>query len=540
MGEMKENSFFCPFCGEQILKNARLCRFCKNSVSYDLFVFKIPGDQRRGEISRKIFEVTQKKYFPSFGAIRKSLEADQSPFLVDISQEDVEILAKIFSHFDLGYEQLIHKAKNVRNFKMPMAIIGGCLIILVAGFFYISNKNTDQLKQTSTSETIQVSPTTLSSENSGAEIRSEAPISKETRANIENLLISTATIRTQGGSGSAFFVSNEGHLISNQHVTRDQKEVEVLTYDGRRFKGTVLKSQSHYDLSLIKIENKDYPPLKLGDATKLHTGETLWTIGAPSGLEFSVTRGIASYVGRNVGGKAFIQSDADINPGNSGGPMINEQGEVIGVNNFIIKQTSGLNFAIPVNYLYMGSSPILKDIVPTEPDSGKMVLWRSWEGNDSASKVSVSEESHPESFSAPSASSNNDINNLLKQLKDAETLLENFRTKMDNESKSLDQKISVLNIKFQNETTVSEQEKIEKEIRKLQVESIDVKIRETDAFLEYNKTASGLMIRAKQISISDETKTKHYDKEIFTLAQSKIQSENNRAELTRQRNALSN
>jgi serine protease Do len=101
---------------------------------------------------------------------------------------------------------------------------------------------------------------------------------------------------------------------------------------------------------LIKIESNDYPPLRLGDATKLHAGDTVWTIGAPHGLEFSVTKGIASFVGRNVGGKSFIQADVAINPGNSGGPMINDQGEVIGINNFIIKQTVGLNFAIPVNY----------------------------------------------------------------------------------------------------------------------------------------------------------------------------------------------
>lgn len=539
MSELNPNSFFCPYCGEQILKNARVCRFCKNHTSYDLFVFKIPGDQRRGEIARKIFEATQKKYFPSFGYIRKSLEADKTPLIINITQEDVEALTKILSGFGVEFEQVIHNHKPATKIKTTAMIIAASLCCLIGAFFYFSLKMQPPKDKPPTAETIQVEPILPTSENPNPEIKSEQPLSKEARTNIESLLISTATIITRSGSGSAFFVSREGHLISNEHVTLREKEVEVQTFDGKKYRGTVLKSQEFYDLSLIKIESTEYPPLKLGDATKLHPGDTVWTIGAPHGLSFSVTKGIASFVGRNVSGKAYVQADVAINPGNSGGPMINDSGEVIGINNFIIRQTVGLNFAIPVNYLYSGSNAILDGVIPTISDAGTMATWRSWERNASAG-IQTKNESRPESSEIPSVSNNSDINNLLKQLKDAESLLETIRTKMDNESKTLDQQINLLNKKFQNETTVSEQEKIEKEIRKLKINYLDVEMKKIDAFLEYNKTASGLMIRAKQLSISDETKTRHYDKEILTLAQSKVQSENNRADLTRQRNALLN
>ncbi|MEZ4845529.1 MAG: hypothetical protein R2877_00710 [Bdellovibrionota bacterium] len=116
MVELKENSFFCPFCGEQILKNARICRFCKNGVTYDLYVFKIPGDQRRGEIARKLFETTQTEFFSSFGAIRKALENDNAPFAQDLTQENVESITKTLSHFDVGFEQSIHeKSRSVTS-----------------------------------------------------------------------------------------------------------------------------------------------------------------------------------------------------------------------------------------------------------------------------------------------------------------------------------------------------------------------------------------------------------------------------------------
>ncbi|MEZ4845528.1 MAG: trypsin-like peptidase domain-containing protein [Bdellovibrionota bacterium] len=350
-------------------------------------------------------------------------------------------------------------------------------------------------------------------------------------------MISTATILTHGGSGSAFFVSNEGHLISNEHVTKSEKEVEVQTFDGKKHKGTVLKIQNFYDLALIKIESRNYPPLKLGDATKLHPGDTVWTIGAPHGLEFSVTKGIASYVGRNVGGKAFVQADVAINPGNSGGPMINDDGEVIGVNNFIIKQTVGLNFAIrQLSLQRIGIH--FGGIVPTVSDSGTMATWRSWERQ--AGGATRSQE-QPETRDSPGiAASSGDVSNLLKQLKASESTLQNIRDKMNKEFQTLDQRINKLTGDYANETTISKQEKIGLEIRRLKVQQVDVELKKIDAFLEYNKTASGLMIRAKQLSIDDATKTKHYDEELSKLAQSKSESENNRTQLMQQRQVLLN
>lgn len=537
---MKENSFFCPFCGEQILKNARLCRFCKNAVSFDLYVFKIPGDHRRGEIAKKIIEKTQKKYFSTFGAARKSLENDRDAFLTDATQEDIEAITHILGSFDVGFEQLIHENTPIGNFKKRTLVIGTCLTGMIAAFFYFSHKTKSPLDQPSTTETFPVQTTLPTETNPNPEIKPQAQLTKEARTNIENLLISTATILTRGGSGSAFFVSSEGHLISNEHVTKSEKEVEVQTFDGKRHKGIVLKSQPFYDLSLIKIDSRNYPPLRLGDATKLHQGDTLWTIGAPNGLEFSVTKGIVSYVGRNVGGKAFIQTDASINPGNSGGPIINDNGEVIGINNFIIKQTVGLNFAIPVNYVYSGPEAILLDVIPTISDSGTMATWRSWERGNPNAAISTTD-TQPESRVAPPSNNNiSDVSNLQKQLRDAEVNLESIRSKMNQLSDELESKIKKLNSDYANETTLSEQEKISQKIKKLKTEQIDMEIKKVDAFLEYNKTAMGLIIRAKQFSLSNEAQVRHYDQEIDKLNQTRAQSEANRIQLVQQRKAFQN
>lgn len=221
----------------------------------------------------------------------------------------------------------------------------------------------------------QNSPRPSQSSSEASSLQDEQRI----RTHLKSLIEATATLSSEGITGSAFFIQSDGYLITNDHVTNKMSSIKVQTSDGKVRPGKVLRTEAQYDLALVKVDGGPYPTLALGDATKLEQGETVWTIGAPHGLSFTVTRGIVSFVGRRLNGRGFIQADVAINPGNSGGPMINSQGEVIGINNFIISNAVGLNFAIPINYIYMGPKPIAQTTIPTQPDNEIMAEWRSWE-----------------------------------------------------------------------------------------------------------------------------------------------------------------
>lgn len=169
------------------------------------------------------------------------------------------------------------------------------------------------------------------------------------------------------GLGSGFIIDDEGHILTNEHVIRGADEIEVTLADGRKFNGTVKGADSTADLALVKIEAQDLPRVRLGDSESVRTGEWMLAIGNPFAFGVfannpmpTVTVGVVSAVHRTLsraglGGRYYgdlIQTDAAINPGNSGGPLVNLNGEVIGINAAIISPSgasAGIGFAIPVN-----------------------------------------------------------------------------------------------------------------------------------------------------------------------------------------------
>jgi serine protease Do len=165
----------------------------------------------------------------------------------------------------------------------------------------------------------------------------------------------------QRGEGSGFIVSSDGYILTNAHVVDNASKVTVKLTDRREFTAKVVGADTGSDVAVLKIEGKNLPVVRLGDASKVRAGEWVVAIGSPFGFENSVTAGIVSATSRamgsaNAGGNTnyvnFIQTDAAVNPGNSGGPLFNINGEVIGINSQIYSGTgsyAGLSFAIPIN-----------------------------------------------------------------------------------------------------------------------------------------------------------------------------------------------
>ena len=168
----------------------------------------------------------------------------------------------------------------------------------------------------------------------------------------------------QTGLGTGFIIDKDGYILTNNHVVDSVDEIKVTLEDNSVFEAKIIGRDPETDIALIKIDGaKNLKPLELGDSDKLEVGDWVIAIGNPYGLGHTVTAGIVSAKYRNnvMGGSFdnFIQTDASINPGNSGGPLMNIEGQVIGINSAIYSQTGGsvgIGFAIPIN--------MAKDILP--------------------------------------------------------------------------------------------------------------------------------------------------------------------------------
>ena len=161
--------------------------------------------------------------------------------------------------------------------------------------------------------------------------------------------------RVERGTGSGFILTSDGRLVTNAHVVEGTDSVEVTLKDGRTFQGRVVGIDPVTDVAAVKIDTQNLPTVVLGKSTTILPGQWAIAIGNPLGLDNTVTAGIISATGRSsnqvgVPDKrvSFIQTDAAINPGNSGGPLLNDRGEVIGINTAIRADAQGLGFAIPI------------------------------------------------------------------------------------------------------------------------------------------------------------------------------------------------
>lgn len=165
--------------------------------------------------------------------------------------------------------------------------------------------------------------------------------------------------KEQVGTGSGVIISEDGFIVTNNHVVAGASEVEVTVGENKTFKADIIGTDPATDIALLKIDAKGLPTLPIGDSDDLRLGEWVLAIGSPYGLTSTITAGIVSAKGRSMPNysrefkiESFIQTDAAVNPGNSGGALVNIKGELVGINTAIISQTgsyAGYSFAVPVN-----------------------------------------------------------------------------------------------------------------------------------------------------------------------------------------------
>jgi len=179
--------------------------------------------------------------------------------------------------------------------------------------------------------------------------------------NVERVAEGVVLVRVPGALGSGFFITDEGHVLTNAHVVEGEQDITLTVFHGLEsteaqtvlHEVEILAVNPYWDLALLKVDEAELEGVRVvsipfGRMEELRVGERVFAIGNPHGLERSVTQGIVSTSNRANAGMLYIQTTAAINPGNSGGPLFNLRGEMIGVNTWHIPGAEGLNFSIPV------------------------------------------------------------------------------------------------------------------------------------------------------------------------------------------------
>ena len=267
-------------------------------------------------------------------------------------------------------EEYLKREKRRRIKRYCIGVMISILIAIIIALIYLLYYQTDIDYQSNlpkqSANTIQLSQTVAEINQQSKTITQVIEEVNESIVGISKLKNSGSTIfledgTSQLGLGTGMIVSEDGYILTNEHVSGGKYSSCYVTLpNGKSYRGNVVWSETNLDLAIVKINANNLPYVTLGDSSNVSVGQTVYAIGNPIGFEFqrTVTSGIISAVERTIlleeeGTCTYmedlIQTDATINPGNSEGPLINANGEVIGINSVKITSAEGIGFAIPIN-----------------------------------------------------------------------------------------------------------------------------------------------------------------------------------------------
>jgi S1-C subfamily serine protease len=340
----------CPRCGQEVKSSYSVCPACGSSLLVEVWTREpLEDPRRRYEVARAL-SATELKGVP-FAQVQRALE-QPAPMAQRLTREvGQRLVAALAAHSVPSMLRVVapeppadplapafsSRASRTWLRLLFLGLVGGLSI----GALQYAMRQLDRVASEP-----HLAPTAV------------RPAPEATSDTLDRIVGSTVAIRCPRSTGAGFFVT-EQLVLTNAHVVCEGDEpMRVRLPDGRSLIGVTLRQDARLDLALVDVVAASGIPLPLGDAGRLRSGEKVAMVGSPRGMEFTVTRGDVSYVGRNRFGVAYVQIDTNVNPGNSGGPVVNAAGEVVGVMSMMVKDSNGLGLALPINYVNEGTSPI--------------------------------------------------------------------------------------------------------------------------------------------------------------------------------------
>lgn len=337
----------CLRCGAPDAGNVARC-VCGASLLVDVVLKQAVEDERlRFALARAIALLGAPA--PAFSEARKALASAGTPLVQGVFRPFAEKLLAVFAAHDVG--AVLRPTEELPATTAPAPGSRGFRLVLVAALLLGGVIAGIWVARSPTFARTASAVTGLGSDTAAVEAAKPAQPAPLSTKEIGRLASpSTLSLRCEGKTGSGFFVEPE-LAVTNEHVVCPPgKMMTVVLPDGRQLLGETLKVDADLDIATVRVVGANARPLKLGDVTLLEPGDPLVIIGSPKGLDFTVHEGKVGFVGRHYLGTGYVQVNASVNPGNSGGPLLNGQGEVVGIVSLKIENADGLGLALPIPY----------------------------------------------------------------------------------------------------------------------------------------------------------------------------------------------
>ena len=346
---------YCPRCDKNFDGYNLNCPQCGISLLVDVRPHQPVGDKRKCYLAAK--RLAEEIPIRKFQEYKDGLSRKKSPGITELSQDNAEKIQSILRELEIDSYISSQDTRAPLGFRITPAslAVGGLLLTLIVGgtAWFLWSRDGGEAETSSPQEAAK--PAAKPSE---AKQDPDKPLSARQIADM--VVPASATLQCDTSQGSGFFIG-PNQLITNDHVLCENgNPIKVILNDGTKLVGRTMKRDHELDIALVKVRGAKAIPLQLGDATNLFRGDTVYALGNPLGMDFTLTKGIISHPNRPVMGFSHLQIDANINSGNSGGPLMDERGKVVGIVSKQMGYATGLGLAIPANYLYAGAHAVLK------------------------------------------------------------------------------------------------------------------------------------------------------------------------------------
>ena len=342
----------CLHCGEMVALEARICPYCGRSALVDLVAdAPVTDGRKRYRLARALSALGPG--LPNLAEIQQALARKDGVVAARVTRALATRLFQALAAEDVASSVTSSGKSGGRS--VPWRAIAVTLACMAVGLLGVLNwRRSGQASKPAAAG--------LPATSTGAGASAVAPAriaGLTTKAIAARALPSTVSIRCPNSVGSGFFVTDE-LVLTNAHVLcPGNGAIDVVRSDGRKQTGMAVQSDALLDLAVVRVPGAAATPLPLGDAGSLAVGDQVVVIGSPMGFEFTVHGGAISNLSRTVFGLSYLQVEAKVNPGNSGGPVLNDQGQVVGVVSLKHAEAEGIGLALPINYAWSGGTPVV-------------------------------------------------------------------------------------------------------------------------------------------------------------------------------------